>query len=216
MSFSTPTVRKFFREQFSGEAPIRVEFDQLKEWEEKIRAHLKDVQGIRVVKEKRSSYYYNRSKPDRDICRLHISGHREQTAFDLVVSEDNQLRIEPQYGWEFALVSDLDELRRFVAVCHERFERRHTQRHKTGKLRDLTEQGFSAQVARAAKEDGFNYSISYPQRGVYLDVYLSDKRTLQFRLSRKQALDVLPNIRAAIQSAMVVEAQGLNYKVFDR
>ena len=41
MSFSTPTIRKFFREQFCGDNPIRVEFDQLSEWEMKIRDHLK-------------------------------------------------------------------------------------------------------------------------------------------------------------------------------
>ncbi|MEM7531090.1 MAG: hypothetical protein AAF639_02845, partial [Chloroflexota bacterium] len=211
MSFSTPTIRKFFREQFSGDNPIHVEFDQLKDWEAKIRVHLKDVHNIRITKEKPSYYSSMYNKPDRNICRLSIQGYREDAVFDLEVNEANQLQIETRYGRSFALISDLDELTQFIAVCLERFERRYTQRHKTRKIRDLTEQGFSAQVAKAAEEDDFEYYLSYQRRGVYLGVYLSDQRVLEFKLSRKQAMNVLPNIRAAVQAAIGVEEQGLNY-----
>ncbi|MEM7531089.1 MAG: hypothetical protein AAF639_02840 [Chloroflexota bacterium] len=215
MPFSIPTIQKFFREEFKGDNPIQVDPSELDEWEEKIKTHLQDVQNVFIYNTRYRSSFRAYTQ-ERKICQLVIRQHYEDDKFDLVCNADNQLQIETRKGQLTALVSDLDELLQFITVCQERFDRRRTQYLKTSKRRELSEQGFGAQLVKAAKEDDFRYTVSYEYQGIFLKVYLSDKRLLKFKLSRQRLLESLPSIRAAIQAAKTVEAQGLSYNIVDR
>ena len=214
MSIPDPTIRRLFREHFSGASPIQVTAEQRVALTSQIQQHLT---GMKYLQIERNTYYTDQRERDRFVCAFSInepSGFRHysrSTNFTLKTNERSQLTIA---NWRnIALVSNLEEINAFVTACQEAVERKIAQKSRSQKVRDLKAQAIVAQVKKIAKEDKFDFYTETDTQKLTLYVSLSDKESVELRIPFPKFEEVLPHLRTSIQSVRELYARGIKFKI---
>lgn len=214
MAIPDPTLRRLFREHFSGASPIQVTTEQRAALATQIQQHLT---GMKYLQLERNTYYTDQREKDRFVCAFSINepvGLRRyvrSTNFTLKANERNQLTIT---SWRNnALVSSLDEISAFVTACQEAVERKIAQKSRSQKVRDLKAQAIVAQVKKIAKEDKFDFYTRTDTQKLTLYVRLSDKESVEMQIPFPKFEEVLPQLRVSIQSVRELHERGIKFKV---
>lgn len=214
MAIPDPTIRRLLREHFSGASPIQVTTEQRAEWATQIRQRLA---GMKYIEAERSPYSIDQREKDRFICAFSINEpsdfryYADSTHFNVKTDEQGQLAVG---HWSHtALISNLDELVAFVTACQEVVERKIAQKSRRQKVRDLKAQAIVAQVKKIAKEDKFDFYTETDTQKLTLYVSLSDKESVELQIPFPKFEEVLPHLRASIQSVRELYARGIKFKI---
>jgi len=215
MSIQTTTIRKFFREHFTGNSPIRISYGERENLREKIRQR---ISGIPNVKFSEKPYYFSEKQKDRYVCGFSVDdpdsrhSYYSSESFSLVLDEMGNLTIKQDYS-EKALVSDLEEIVSFIAACKKRLERQKVLRSKRKKVRDFKAQAIVAQVRRLAKQEKFDFCTDTDNVKLKLFIKLSDTECIELQVPFSKFQEILPNLRAAVLSLREMTSTGIKFRL---
>jgi hypothetical protein len=214
MSIHGPTIRRLFREHFSGASPLVVKAEDRAALATQIQQRLA---GMKYVEIERTHYYQDAREKERFVYAFAISeptdrySYSRSTSFTLRLNERNQLTID---HWRTpALVSSLDEIVAFVVGCQEAVDRKIAQKSKSQKVRELKAQAIVAQVKKIAKEDKFDFYTDTDTQKLTLYVRLSDNESVELRVPFSKFQEVLPHLRTSIRAVRELYARGIKFKI---
>lgn len=214
MSISSPTLRRLFREQFSGTSPLLVTQAARAELTAEISNRLL---VMKYVKCEERHYYRDPQEKERLLWAFAMTapssrfGYASSSSFSIQLNQRNQLTIA---GWRIeALVSSVDELVAFVAACQDVFERTALQKEKRQKIRELKAQAIGARVKAIAKEDKFDFYTHTDSQKLTLFVRLSESESVELRIPFNKFEEVLPHLRSSIASVRELYARGIKFKI---
>mgnify|MGYP001818767927 FL=1 len=159
-----PSVRKLFREDFCGQCPIFVDRANLSEESRRWRKQIETIEGTHVTR-----HPGDKDSRSKTLCRFTIPNPAEERFYwrsdelRLEFDEQSRLRISRYDNRDVdltALVSDLDEIKRFVRHVRERYARRHANAKKRDRVRQFKSNAIIAQVKKLAKEEQFDFATS--------------------------------------------------------
>ncbi|MEZ4868023.1 MAG: hypothetical protein R3C14_42235 [Caldilineaceae bacterium] len=214
MAIPNPTLRRLLRERFSGESPLQVTPEARTSLAEQIHQRLA---GMNYVETERTSHYVDQREKDRFVCAFAINEPADRyrygnsTSFSLKLNERGALTIA-HYSLD-ALVSSIDEVVAFVTACQEVVERKHAQKQRRQKVRDLKAQAIVAKVKNMAKEDQFDFYTQTDTQKLTLYVRLSDTESVELQVPFSKFEEVLPHLRASIQAVRALHARGIKFKL---
>lgn len=212
-----PSIRKLFREDFSGRQPILIDRARLSEETKRWETRLRDIEGVHVTR-----HPGDKDSRSRTICRFTIPDYQTDADYyrsdelRLEYDDQGQLTIQSYRRWSrshSALVSDLDEIRTFVRHVQQRYSRRHAAAKKREKVRQFKSKAIVAQVKKLAREEGFDFATTGDTVKIRLFVKLSMRDMVEISIPFKQFEKVLPKLRVAIQSLRELYGEGLRFKV---
>ncbi len=216
MSLATPTIQKFFRENFTEAHPLQINPAERERVVAEIKTRLKNLTHIST----QDRYYYS-SHHSRERFLLEFSlkeaspqrrrGFRAETCFRLELDEQNRVLIE-HYGAK-AMISDWDELLNFVSACQERVERKYAQELKRKKVRDFKARAVLAQVQQLAQDEQFEFSLETDTRKMKLFVKLHEKECIELHVPFHKFQEILPELRSTILSLRELHAKGIKFKI---
>jgi len=214
MSLRYPTVYKFMRENFSNENSIIVRRDQREQWIKEIRSRIIGLPNISFSTEKPS---YPRDD-DGFLCSFTIHDpdyprHSYKYANEFNVRVDARNRLILRGYSETVLLSTLDELVHFIAICNERLDRQVAQRYKRKKIRGLKKQAVVTQVKKFAKAEKFDFTTREDTVKLELIVRLSEKDSLELQIPFNRFEQLLPKLATIIQSALSLYEEGVKFKM---
>ena len=215
MALPNNTIRKLLREQFPGDAPIRLAMDALDEWDEKIRGHVDALRDVEYTS-RRTTYIENSDKRAIGHIRIQDPGKTSYYyATDFYIQRDGsgQLIIEGGDKNQPAYISDLAELTDLIALCQERLDRREAQQNRRKRMRDLKIQAIVAQVKKIAKAEQFDFYYDHDDIKLRLSVCLSETESVEFQIPFKQYQAVVPNIAEAVQSVRKLKELDMQFKM---
>jgi hypothetical protein len=219
MGLDHRTIGKLVRESFSGGEPLVIHPDARDRWAEEIKQRLErfddvDTKGGHVadgekdrfvasfsIIDPKPHYYWNA----RDHFHLVLDDRGRLT----IRSDDHRHRAS-------ALVSDLDEITRFVQHFRERLARQQALSKKREKVRQLKVHAILAEVKKLAKEDKFDFKTETDAQKLRLFVKLSDEHAVELGIPFKQFEATLPQLRRAIGALRHLYNSGIRFKIVGR
>lgn len=219
MSLERRTIEKLFREDFPGARPLVVDPAERERLGAEIRSRLERFEGIEIretgfvgeQEKARRVLSFTIADPDASSCY-----YRHSHSFRLLLDEQNRLTIQDGYGHSDAVVSDLEEISRFVLHCKQRLARRKALKAKSEKVRQLKAQAILAQVKKLAKEEKFDFMSETDALKLRLYVKLSDQHAVELSVPFKQFDQVLPHLRTAVVSLRHLYESGIRFKIVGR
>jgi hypothetical protein len=217
MPLQLPTIKKLFREHFSGNAPLRVDPEKRQQFGEEICRRLERIDGVDT-----KNHYVGQAEQDRHVCSFSISDpeHRQfyysRNEFRLIVGENQDLLLKHGRDASQALVSSLDELEEFVLACRQRLLRRKALETRRQKVRELKTQAVLAQVKKLGRELQFDFKSEADAQKIRLFVRLSDAHSVELAIPFKEFERTLPQLRNAICSLRELYESGIRFKIVGR
>lgn len=217
MKLPLPSIRKLFREDFSGDSPIVVDRANLPREATQWRERIGKIEGVHLTK-----HPGDRDSRSRTLCRFTIPEPHQAADYwrsdelRLEYDEESRLTIHSYHLRESVLsaaVSDLDEIQAFVRHVLQRYARRHAAAIKREKVRDFKSKAIIAQVKKLAKQEQFDFATSGDTVKLKLFVKLSNHDLIEISVPFKQFDKMLPKLRATIQSLRELYAEGLRFKI---
>ena len=133
--------------------------------------------------------------------------------FRLMLNDSGRLTLRSELYGDTALVSDLDEVVRFVRDCRARLERQRALRARNAKVRGLLAQGIVAQVRKLARAERFDFLTTSDAQKLKLYVRLSEAQVLELQIPFREFKTVLPQLPAAIRSLRALYESGIRFQV---
>lgn len=207
------TIKKFFREHFTGSNPIKVTAAERKPLGKKIKQQLT---GLNNISTKRHYHYLSHHQKKRFVCEFSLrdpSARYEHYSnnFQLIINEQDELTIKDYYAE--AVVSSIDEILSFIATCQERLEEQKAKKSKREKVRKLKAQAIIAQVKKLAREEKFDFFTETDSVKLKLYIKLSEQECAELHIPFKTFQDALPHLRAAILSVRELYGRGIKFKL---
>jgi hypothetical protein len=218
MGLQRRTIQKLLREDFPAAKPIVMAGSE----REKLSAEIKDrLERIHDLDTKDYAYVRDEEK-SRVLYSFSIIDpepyyyHGGRTAFRLILDDMGRLTIKEAHDGDFALVSDIDEVVRFVGHCNERIGRQKALKAQRGKVRDLLAQAILAQVRKLAKEERFEFMSETDAQKLKLFVKLSDDHAVVLHIPFKDFKRFLPELRSAIVTLRQLYHNGIRFQIVGR
>ena len=218
MGLQSRTIQKLFREDFPGATPLVVATTE----REKLGADLKArLERFHEVDTKDYGYVRQEEKP-RVVCSFSISDPEQphyyggRTSFRLLLDDGARLTIKEDHSGDSALVSELDEVVRFVQHCKQRLERQKALKAKRRKVRDLLAQAILAQVRKLAKEERFDFMSETDEQKLNLFVKLSEEHAVVLYIPFKEFKQFLPQLRSVIVTLRQLYQNGIRFRIVGR
>jgi hypothetical protein len=217
LKLPAPSVRKRLRDDFPGQAPLRVDRANLAEESKRWQRELRAIEGVHVTR-----HPGDKDSRSRTLCRFTIpdpdaEGHYWRSdELRLEYDDEGQLTLvsyrgrSPQYD---AVVSDLDEIKTFVRNVLAAYARRQAAAKKREKVRQFKSKAIVAQVKKLAREQRFDFAATGDTVKVRLFVRLSERDMIEISVPFKQFEKVLPKLRETIESLRQLYDEGLRFKM---
>ncbi|WP_182867572.1 hypothetical protein [Stieleria mannarensis] len=217
MKLPPPSIRKLFREDFSGQSPIVVDRAKLLQESKHWQTLVGQIDGVHVTQ-----HPGDKDSRSRTLCRFTIPEPNMAGQYwrsdELRLEYDSESRLtihsyrfrESQHS---APVSDIDEIKTFVRHVLERYARREAGAKKREKVREFKSKAIIAQVKKLAKEEKFDFATSGDTVKLKLFVKLSKQDLMEISVPFKQFEKMLPKLRVTIQSLRELYAEGLRFKI---
>ncbi len=218
MALQRRTIQKLLREDFPGTNPLIVDPARREKIAADLKARLERLDGLDtkdygfVREEEKPWFVYSFSILDTEAYYYHAS----RVTFRLLLNETNRLTIREARCGDSALVSDLEEVVRFVRHCKQRLERHKALRSKRGKVRELLVQAILAHVRKLAKEEGFDFMSETDAQKLNLFVKLSEEHALVLPIPFKDFKQFLPHLRLAIVTLRQLYQSGVRFQIVGR
>ncbi len=217
MGLQQRTIQKLLRETFPGATPLVVAASERKKLGANLKASLERIEGVDT---KEYVWARDEDKP-RLICSFSIHDpdsnyYYRHDRFLLLADDVGRLTIKQPNSDDSALVSDVDEVIRFVQHCMERLNRHKALRAKRGKVRGLLAQAILAQVRKLAKEEHFDYMSETDAQKLKLYVKLSPEQAAMLRIPLKEFKQFLPQLRSTIATLRKLHACGIRFRMVSR
>jgi hypothetical protein len=218
MGLQRSTIKKLLREDFPGTKPLVVDPAE----REKLGAEINDRLGrFDGVDTKDYGWVPEEQKPRLvasfsviDPEPYYYYGGRD--TFRLLLDDANRLTIKETRTGDSALVSDLDEIVRFVRHCKQRLERKRALQAKRGKVRELLAQAILAQVKKLAREERFDFMSETDAQKLRLYVRLSDEHAIELNIPFREFKRLLPQLRSAIVALRQLYESGIRFHIVGR
>ncbi|OYP36832.1 hypothetical protein [Rhodopirellula sp. MGV] len=217
MKLLSASIRKLFREDFSGEAPILVDRSKLhqeaKRWQELIAK----IDGCKLTK-----HPGDRDTRSHTLCRFGIPEPDSDATYyrndELRLEYDDERRLTlKSYDYpnppHTAVVSDLDEIKTFVRHVLERYAKKAAAAKKREKVRLFKSKAIIAQVRKLAKEEQFDFATTNDTVKLKLYVKLAPHEMIEIHVPFKQFEKVLPKLRSTILNLRELYSEGLRFKM---
>lgn len=215
MGLPRSTIKKLLREDFPGAKPLVVDPAE----REKLGAEINDRLGrFEGVDTKDSGWVPEEQKP-RLVASFSLIDPQphyyywSRDTFRLLLDDANRLTIKEARTGDSALVSDLDEIVRFVRHCKQRLERKRALQAKRGKVRELLAQAILAQVKKLAREERFDFMSETDAQKLRLYVRLSDEHAIELNIPFREFKRLLPQLRSAIVSLRQLYESGIRFHI---
>ena len=217
MKLPPPSIRKLFREDFSGASPIVVDRANLLRESKRWRKLIQQIDGVHVTK-----HPGDKDSRSKTLCRFTIpepnTGGQYWRSDELRLEYDDKSRLtihsyRMRESNQSAIVSDLDEIKVFVRHVLERYARRQAGAKKREKVREFKSKAIIAQVKKLAREEKFDFATTCDTVKLRLFVKLSKQDLMEISVPFKQFEKVLPKLRATIQSLRELYAEGIRFKI---
>lgn len=211
------SVRKLFREDFSGRSPLTVDRNDWSGESKRWSTRLRKIDGVHVT-----HHPGDKDSRSRTLCRFTIPDPESDGQYwrsdelRLSIDDDGRLIIESYRSREClhaALVSDVDEIKTFVRHVLARYARRHAASKRREKVRAFKTRAILAQVKKLAQKHQFAFASSGDSVKVRLYVKLSDRDLIEIAVPFKQFEKVLPKIGTTVQSLRELHAEGLRLRM---
>ncbi len=218
MGLQRRTIQKLLREDFLGNKPFVVRETARDKVAGDIKAMLERFHDLET---KDYSYIRPEEKP-RSLGAFTIVDpepyyyHGGRTTFRLLLDDSDRLTIKEVHDGDSALVSDLDEVVRFIGHCNERIKRQKALKAQKGKVRDLLAQAILAQVRKLAKEERFDFMSETDAQKLNLFVKLSDDHAVVLHIPFKDFKQFLPQLRSAISTLRQLYQNGIRFQIVGR
>lgn len=216
MFLSIPTVRKLFRETFSGDNPLRIEIKELSRISKQWQDSLSQIDGVHLT-----FHPGDRDSRARTLCRFTIvdpNVDRHQYRSDEVRLEyDEELRLRlavRRTGAEeiTTFVSDLDEIKSLIRQVQSRYSRDEASRRKASRLRAFKTKAIHARVRQLATRQGFSFCFSSETKSIRLSILLSAKELIELSLPLDGYEKSLASLESTIDSLRLLHASGIRVK----
>jgi len=215
MALQRRTIQKLLREDFAGTRPLVVDPAEREKLGADIKGRLERFEGVDT---KDYGYVRDEEKP-RLVCSFSIIDseayyyYGARNSFRLLLDDAGRLTLQQTYSGDAALVSDLDEIVRFVRHCKQRLERHKALRAKRGKVRELLAQAILAHVRKLAKEERFDFMSETDAQKLNLFVKLSDEHAVVLHIPFKEFKQFLPQLRSAIVTLRQLYQGGIRFQI---
>ena len=213
MPLQNSTIKKFMRECFTAESPIRVTDAAREALVETINTRIATLNNVKV-----SSNYYVAAHEKADfVTAFTIEDpseeyyYRRGESFRLQTNAQKELTISGYYN--SAPVSSIEELLSFIAACQERLNRQHALKARRQKVRDLKAQAIITRIKKLAQEEKFDFATTSDTQKLKLYVRLSQKECIELHIPFKQFEEMLPQLRTAILSLRALYENGIRFKL---
>ncbi|MCA9140524.1 MAG: hypothetical protein KDB00_27320 [Planctomycetales bacterium] len=217
MKLPLPSIRKLFREDFSGESPVVIDRARLPKESKHWRGLIEQIDGVHVTQ-----HPGDKDSRSRTLCRFTIpepnTGGQYWRSDELRLEYDSESRLtlhsyRARESELSAVVSNVDEIKMFVRHVLAHYARRQAGAKKREKVRDFKSKAIIAQVKKLAKEERFDFAASGDTVKLRLYVKLSNYDLMEISVPFKQFEKMLPKLRATIQSLRELYAEGLRFKI---
>jgi len=218
MGLQSRTIQKLFREDFPGATPLVITDAEREKLGADLKARLERFHDVDmkdydyVPKEEKPRHVFSFTIKDPDAYYYHAAS----TTFRLLLDDSGRLTIKVPRSDESALVSDLDEVVRFVQHCKERLERQKALKAQRGKVRDLLAKAILAQVRKLAKEERFDFTSETDAQKLKLFVKLSDEHAVVLHIPFKEFKQFLPQLRSVIVTLRELYQNGIRFQIVGR
>ena len=215
MGLQRRTIQKLLREDFLGANPIIVAAPE----REKLVAEIKEkLERIHDLDTKNYSYIRDEEKP-RVLYSFMIVDpepyyyHGGRTTFRLITDDLGRLSIKEVHDGDSALVSDLDEVIRFIGHCNERIGAQEGIEGPARQGARPAAQAILAQVKRVAKEERFEFMSETDAQKLKLFVKLSDEHAVVLHIPFKDFKKFLPQLRSVIVTLRQLYQNGIRFQI---
>ena len=218
MGLQRRTIQKLLRENFPGTSPLALEASDREKVGTDLRARLERLDGVDT---KEYGWVPDQEKP-RVVCSFSIIDpepyyhYAAHDSFRLLLDDAGRLTIKETGHGGSALVSDLDEVIRFVRDCKQRLERHKALRAKRGKVRELLAHAILAHVRKLAKQEHFDFMSEADAQKLNLFVKLSDDHAVVLPIPFREFKQFLPRLGPAIVALRQLYRSGIRFQVVGR
>jgi hypothetical protein len=218
MGLQRRTIQKLLRENFPGSSPLVIDPSDREKVGADVRARLDRFDGVDT---KDYGWVSDQEKP-RVVCSFSIIDpepyyyYTARDSFRLLLDDAGRLTIKETRQGDSALVSDLDEVVRFVRDCQRRLERHKALRAKRGKVRELLAQAILAHVRKLAKQERFDFMSETDAQKFRLFVKLSDDHAVVLQIPFREFKQHLPQLGPAIVALRQLYQSGIRFQVVGR
>lgn len=218
MGLQRRTIQKLLREDFPGTGPLVIDLSEREKLGAGLKARLERFDGVDT---KDYGWVPEGEKP-RLVCSFSIIDpepyyyYAGRDSFRLLLDDAGRLTIKETRQGDSALVSDLEEVVRFVRDCKQRLERHKALRAKRGKVRELLAQAILAHVRKLAKEERFDFMSEADAQKLNLFVKLSDDHAVVLHIPFKEFKQFLPQLGTAIVTLRQLYQNGIRFQVVGR
>ena len=223
----SPTIRKFFREIFSGSEPVvltnaQAQHDWLVPVQKQLDALVRVECKFRVIHRLKLSEQLNelditispnesgRRWGDSERCRLAFGNGAEGLRIgELFISEDNWQRrkIEP------AKVSSAEEIVTLVDRIKARQDRSALRDKKNTKLSNLKESGMKARLRELGSEYDFCFAIGQNARNVNLSLRVAGRKTgFHFSFPKGKFDEVIEALPQLLENFEHMAGMGMTFR----
>ncbi len=218
MGLQRRTIQKLLRENFPGARPLVVDPARRERVGADLKARLERFDGV----DTKDYGWVPDQEKSRLVCSFSIIDpepyyyYAARDSFRLLVDDAGRLTIKETRQGDSALVSDLDEVVRFVRDCKQRLERHKALRAKRGKVRELLAQAILAHVRKLAKEERFDFMSETDAQKLNLFVKLSDDHAIVLHIPFKDFKQFLPQLGPAIVTLRQLHQSGIRFQIVGR
>ncbi|KAA5545359.1 hypothetical protein FYK55_06820 [Roseiconus nitratireducens] len=217
MKLPSQSIRKLFRENFSGRAPIPVDRADRLALSRKWREQIEDIDGVRVT-----HHPGDRDSRSRTLCRFTIPEPGADQAYlrrdELRLEFDDQARLvlnsyRQRQCEHTALVSSVEEIRDLVRDVLQIYAHRRAGERKHQRVRQLQSNAILAKVRQLALEDEFDFATVTDDATLRLFVQVTPEDALEIGIPMQQFDRLLPRLREAIAALRGLYDEGFRFKV---
>jgi len=220
------TIKKIFREHFTGEVSIVKYGSEKKILISKIKQKLSTIKGFAFLdRHYCSSRYYTETERD-EICYFKIlasSKHYNYLEFTIAFNAQHELIIEkwyklnsPVYQLEqiYTLFDKMTvELKRLDANYLKSQSKRESDQIKRQKIKGLKHTAIIAKIHQIAKEDKLEFYVTEHVNKVKLAIRLAGSEKMEIDIPYSQFQQILQNLRVMIQTIREFHDLGITLKM---
>jgi len=221
-----PTIRKFLRESFPGESPVRLDSEPAKriDWLKPIQKRLDALDRVEC-----RIHVIHRLKGREQIDRLDLTvkpsatgrNYGQSERFRLFFSETGHFMIGDD-GWrrsgvDVVPVSDVAEIEELVRKIVSRQDRNVLRGKKQDKISNLKEKGMTAQLRDLAENHGFAFAIGQTARNVNLSLRVCGRKTgFHFSFPKGKFDEVIAELPELIEDFEKMARLGMTFRTHNR